>query len=151
MQCLHCSQQVCMDCAQKHVNLATEQIDVAQHVLNDKISIIDRLSAAAKERVNADRDQIVRQADIEKMQAFAKIDQMVEQQKKTIRDKHGQLTELPLDEIAPFIERMTTEMEYLHESKQLFEINTVMPKIQVQDQRNNISSMFQMGYIPQRV
>lgn len=141
MQCLHCSKQVCMDCAQKHVNLATEQIDVAQHVLNDKISIIDRLSAAAKERVNADRDRIVKQADIQKMQAFTQIDQIAEQQKKNIRDKHAQLSELPLDEISPFIEHMTTEMEYLHEnSNQLFPINTVMPKIQVQEQHNTRSN-----------
>ena len=134
MQCLHCSKHVCMDCAQKHVALATEQIDVAQHALNDKISIVDRLSAVAKERVNADRDRIVKQADIEREQAFARIDHISEQQKKHIRNKHTQLSELPLDEINPFIERMTTELKYLHENNsQLFPVNSVMPKIQVQE------------------
>ena len=134
MQCLHCSKPVCMDCAQKHVALATEQIDVAQHALNDKISIVDRLSAVAKERVNADRDRIVKQADIEREQAFARIDHISEQQKKHIRNKHTQLSELPLDEINPFIERMTTELKYLHENNsELFPVNSVMPKIQVQE------------------
>ena len=134
MQCLHCSKHVCMDCAQKHVALATEQIDVAQHALNDKISIVDRLSAVAKERVNADRDRIVKQADIEREQAFARIDHISQQQKKHIRNKHTQLSELPLDEINPFIERMTTELKYLHENNsELFPVNSVMPKIQVQE------------------
>ena len=134
MQCLHCSKHVCMDCAQKHVALATEQIDVAQHALNDKISIVDRLSAVAKERVNADHDRIVKQADIEREQAFARIDHISQQQKKHIRNKHTQLSELPLDEINPFIERMTTELKYLHENNsELFPVNSVMPKIQVQE------------------
>jgi hypothetical protein len=132
MQCLHCSKNVCMECAQKHVTLANEQIDVAQHLLNDKMSIIDRLSAAAKERVSADCNRIIKQADIERDQAFVQIDQIAEQQKKHLRDKNTQLSELPLDEIPSFIELMTSEMEHLNEtSNQLFRINTIFPKIQI--------------------
>jgi hypothetical protein len=122
-----------MECAQKHVALATQQIDAAQYVLNDKMSIIDRLSAAAKERVNADRNKIIKQADTERDQAFVQIDQIAEQQKKQIRDKSAQLSELPLDEIPSFIQLMTSEMEYINEAKdQLFPIDITLPKIQVQ-------------------
>ncbi len=138
MQCLHCSKNVCMECAQKHVALANEQIDVAQHVLNDKISVIDRLSAAAKEQVNADRNKIIKQADIERDQAFVQIDRIAEQQKKHIRDKNAQLSELPLDEITSFVQRMTDEMEYVNEAnKELFLISSSLPKIQVQQRRSN--------------
>ncbi len=138
MQCLHCSKNVCMECAQKHVGLANEQIDVAQHVLNDKISVIDRLSAAAKEQVNADRNKIIKQADIERDQAFVQIDQIAKQQKKHIRDKNAQLSELPLDEITSFVQRMTDEMEYINEAnKELFLIRSSLPKIQVQQRRSN--------------
>jgi hypothetical protein len=127
-----------MECAQKHVALANEQIDVAQHVLNDKISVIDRLSAAAKEQVNADRNKIIKQADIERDQAFVQIDRIAEQQKKHIRDKNAQLSELPLDEITSFVQRMTDEMEYVNEAnKELFLISSSLPKIQVQQRRSN--------------
>ncbi len=133
MQCLHCSKYVCMECGQKHVALANEQVEVAQHVLNDKMSIIDRLSAAAKERVNADRNRLMKQVDTEREQAFVQIDQIAELQKKQIRDKHAQLSELPLDEIPSFIQHMTNEMEYVNETNnQLFSINSTLPKIQVQ-------------------
>jgi hypothetical protein len=136
MQCLHCSKYVCMDCAQKHVALAAEQVDVAQHVFNDKMSIIDHLSAAAKKRVDADRNKIIEQADTERDQAYAQIDRFAEQQKKQIRDKSTQLSELSLDEIPSFIQCMTSEMEYLNEANnKLFHINSTWPKIQVQQRR----------------
>ncbi len=132
MQCLHCSKHVCMECAQKHVALATEQIEIAQHVLNDKMSIIDRLSAAAKERVNADRNKIIKQADIERDQAFAQIDQLAAEQKNQIRNKSTHLSELSLDEIPSFIQHMTSEMDHINEANNhLFRVNTVLPKIQV--------------------
>jgi ABC-type phosphate transport system auxiliary subunit len=122
-----------MECGQKHVALANEQVEVAQHVLNDKMSIIDRLSAAAKERVDADRNRIMKQAETEREQAFAKIDQIAELQKKQIRDKHTQLSELPLDEIPSFIQHMTNEMEYVSETNnRLFRVNSTLPKIQVE-------------------
>ncbi len=133
MQCLHCSKHVCMECAQKHVALANEQVDVAQHMLNDKMSVIDRLSAAAKDRVNADHNNIIKRADAERDQAFAKIDQIAQQQKKRIRDKNAQLTELALDKIPWFIQLMTTEMENVNEANdRLFRIHSTLPNIQVQ-------------------
>ncbi|CAF4772272.1 unnamed protein product [Rotaria sp. Silwood2] len=137
MQCLHCSKHVCIDCAQKHVALVTQQIDIAQHVLNDKISIIDRLSASAKELVNTERTRIIKPTDTQRHQAFGQIDQIAAQQKEQIRNKGVPLNELPLDEIPSYIQRMTKEMEYLNETNnKLFRIDTTLPKIQVQQQFN---------------
>jgi hypothetical protein len=79
MQCFHCSKEVCLICAQKHITLVTEQIDDAQKTINDKISILERLAAAAKERVNAERDKIIQQADIQRDEGFLQIDQLLEQ------------------------------------------------------------------------
>jgi hypothetical protein len=108
-------------------------VEVAQNMLNDKMGIIDRLSATAKERVNTDRDRIIKTADTERDQAFAKIDQIAEQRKKQIRDKHIELNDLSLDEIPSFIQHMTDQMEYVKETNnQLFLITSTMPKIQVQ-------------------
>ncbi len=133
MQCLHCSKQVCMVCAQKHVVLSAEQVDVAQHALDDKMSILDRLSAAAKERVNAERDKIIQQADTERDQALVQIDQLLEQQKKQIQDKSTQLSQLSLGKISSYIQRMTSEMEDINEGNdQLFCVTCTPPTIQVQ-------------------
>ncbi len=133
MQCLHCSKQICMDCAPKHVALATEQVNVAQHALNDKMSILDRLSTAAKERVNAEHDRIIQQAGTERDQALVQIDQLLEQQKKQIQDKSTELSQLSLNKISSYIQRMTSEMEGLNENNdQLFCVTGTSPKIQVQ-------------------
>jgi hypothetical protein len=122
-----------MDCAQKHVALANQQVDAAQHVFNDKIGILDRLSAAAKACIKAEHNKIIKQADTERDQAFAQIDQFLEQQKKQIRDKNTRLSQLPLDEIPSHIQRVTREMEYINEeNKQLFSVTCTSPRIQVQ-------------------
>ncbi len=122
-----------MDCAQKHVALAAEQVDVAQHTLDDKISILDRLSAAAKERVTAEHDKIIQQADTERDQAFVQIDQLLEQQKKQIQDKSTQLNQLSFDKISSYVQCMTSEMEEINEDNdQLFCVTCTPPKIQVQ-------------------
>ncbi|CAF0848445.1 unnamed protein product [Rotaria sordida] len=135
MQCLHCSKHVCIDCGQKHVALGIQQIDVAQHVLNDKMNIVDRLSASAKERVDAECTRILKQVDTQRDQAFAQIDQIVAQQKEQIRNKGVTLNELPLDEISSYIQRMTKEMEDPNETNnQLFHIDITLPKIQVRQQ-----------------
>jgi hypothetical protein len=133
MQCLHCSKHVCIECAPKHIALATEQISAAQDILNDKITILDQLSNAAKERVNAERDKIIQQVDTERDQACVQIDELHEQQKKQIQDKSTQLNQLPLDKISSYIQRMTNEMEDLTEcNDQLFCVTCTSPKIQVQ-------------------
>lgn len=69
---------MCIDCAHKYVKLATKQINIAQYTLNDRINIIDRLSVAAKERLNVEYTRTVEQADVERDQALNQIDQMIE-------------------------------------------------------------------------
>jgi hypothetical protein len=133
MQCLHCSKEVCLICAQKHVNLVTEQVDNAQKTINDKISILERLAAAAKERVNEEREKIIQQADIQRDEGFAQIDQLLEQQKKHLQDKSNQLNQLSLDKISLSIQRVTNEIEDINEDNdQLFYVTLIPPKIQIQ-------------------
>lgn len=133
MQCLHCSNLVCMDCAQKHVDLANQTLMEVQHVLNDKINVIDRLAVAAKERVNADRNKIVELADVERDRALIQIDQLAEQQKTQIRDKCAELHETSLDQIPSVSQSTINAMKHLDESNaQLFQITSTWPKIVVQ-------------------
>lgn len=123
-----------MGCAQRHVDLATEQVDVAQHLLNEKMSILDRLSAAAKERVNVERNRILQQADTERAKALERIDQLVEQHTKQIKAKNSKLDQLPLDAIPAYIQDMTDELEYIDEgNNQLLQVASGMPTINVID------------------
>jgi hypothetical protein len=133
MQCLHCSKEVCLICAEKHVILVTEQIDDAKKTINDKISLLEPLAAAAKERFNAEREKIIQQADIQRDEGFLQIDQLLEQQKKHLQDKSSQLSQLSLDRISLSIQRITNEIEHLNEDNdQLFHITCTPPKIQIQ-------------------
>jgi septation ring formation regulator EzrA len=120
-------------CAQKHVTLVTEQIDDAQKTINDKINILEQLAATAKERVNAEREKIIQQADIQRDEGFLQIDQLLEQQKKHLQDKSSQLSQLSLDKVSLSIQRITNEIENLNEDNdQLFDVQCIPPKIQIQ-------------------
>ncbi len=133
MQCLHCSKEVCLICAEKHVILVTEQIDDAKKTINDKISLLEPLAAAAKERFNAEREKIIQQADIQRDEGFLQIDQLLEQQKKHLQDKSSQLSQLSLDKVSLSIQRITNEIENLNEDNdQLFDVQCIPPKIQIQ-------------------
>ncbi len=133
VQCLHCSKEICLICAQKHVTLVTEQIDDAQKTINDKINILEQLAATAKERVNAEREKIIQQADIQRDEGFLQIDQLLEQQKKHLQDKSSQLSQLSLDKVSLSIQRITNEIENLNEDNdQLFDVQCIPPKIQIQ-------------------
>jgi len=99
-----------LNCAQKHVALATGQVNSAQHLLDDKMSKLGRLSTAVKERVDVEYKRILKQAEAEQNQAFAHIDQMIEQLKKQICDKSTQLKQLPLNEISVFVQGMTSNI-----------------------------------------
>ncbi|UJR19959.1 hypothetical protein I4U23_023091 [Adineta vaga] len=118
MQCLHCSKQVCIDCAQKHVELSNQQIEAAKQVLANKINVLDRLVVAAKERVKIEREKIIQQADTERDRAFIQIDELYEQQKKQLQDKSTEMHQLGLDKISSYIQRMTNEIEDLNEDNQ---------------------------------
>jgi hypothetical protein len=71
-----------LNCAQKHVALATGQVNNAQHLLDDKMGALGRLSTAVKERGDVEYKRILKQAETERNQAFSHINQMMEQQKK---------------------------------------------------------------------
>ncbi|UJR29035.1 hypothetical protein I4U23_010250 [Adineta vaga] len=132
LKCLHCSNSICLVCAQKHVALSDGQIDAAQNMLNEKMSIIHRLAAAAKQRVNADCDQIALQIDIEREQAFAQIDQIAEEKRKEIRNRSARLAELSSDEISSYVQSITSKMNYINDTDyQLLHIESTPPKIQV--------------------
>lgn len=128
-----------MECAHKHVIQATEEIDAAEKILRNKLTILDRLAAVAKERVNVERDKIIEQADTERDQALIQIDELHEQLKRQIQDKNTRLHQLPLDRVSSFITSMTHETEELNENnEQLFYVICTPSKIQVQ-QKNSLS------------
>jgi hypothetical protein len=133
MQCLHCSKYVCMECAQKHVARANEQANVVLDILNNKLNILDRLSAEAKERVTTERNRIIHRAETEQKQASTQIDKLLEQYKTQVREKNTQLSQQSLDKIPTFIEQMTRDLDYILETnQQLFSPVTIMSKIHVQ-------------------
>ena len=122
-----------MICAQQHITLVSKEIDDTQKTINDKISILERLATAAKERVNTEREKIIQHADTTRDEAFLEIDQLLEQQKKKLQDKSSQMNKLSLDKILPYMQCVTNQMEDLKEDNdQLFEITCTLPKIQVQ-------------------
>lgn len=136
MQCLHCSKEVCLICAQNHVTLVAEQINNAQKTIDEKINILERLAVAAKERVNVERDRIIQQADIQRDQGFTQIDQLFEQHKKYLQDESIQLSQLSMDEVSLSIQRITSEIEHLTEDNdQLFDVKCTPPKIEIQHNR----------------
>ena len=74
--------------------------------------------------------------DTERDQAYAQIDQSVELEKKQIQGKSSELNQLSLDKIDSYIQRITSEMENLHEDNdQLFCVTCTPAKIQVQHKR----------------
>ncbi|CAF3828360.1 unnamed protein product, partial [Rotaria sp. Silwood1] len=76
VQCLHCSQHVCLECAQKHVNLVAEESDGAVHLLNEKLDVLDRIANNTRQKIAAERDKIVQAADAERDRAFTLLAQM---------------------------------------------------------------------------
>ncbi|CAF3090262.1 unnamed protein product [Rotaria socialis] len=139
VQCLHCSQHVCLECAQKHVNLVAGDTEGAIHLLNEKIDVLDRIAANTRQNIVTTRDKIVKKADAERDQAFALLAQMIEQEKQQLRNKNKQLNELPLNEIPMFIRRLPSELQYLNEKdNSLFNIITTEPRIQLQRKRQQL-------------
>ncbi len=71
-----------LNCAQNMSLWLLGQVNSTQHLLDDKMSTLSRLSSAVKERVDVEYKRILKQPEAERNQAFAPIDQMMEQQKK---------------------------------------------------------------------
>lgn len=121
-----------MECAQKHVKLVDEQIQAAEDFVTNKFGILDRLVIVARERVNAEREKIIEQANLERDQAFMQINELYLQQMKYMQDSSSQLRQLSLDKVSPYIQRMNSNMEDLNEdNQQLFHVTCTAPRIQV--------------------
>jgi hypothetical protein len=130
VQCLHCSQHVCMECAQKHINLVAQESDGAVHLLNEKLDALDRIATTTRQKISAERDKIVQKADAERDRSFTLLAQMVEEEKQQLRNKNKQLNELPLNEIQIFIRKLKSDVQYLTENNdKLFNINSTAPQI----------------------
>jgi hypothetical protein len=125
-----------MNCAKQHVILANDQMYNIQKVLDDKIIILDRLSTIVKERINAEYDRILTQANTDRDQAYAQINQLIEEYKQQIRENNSELNQLPVNEASAFARRMNSEFECINEdNNQIFCVATTLPKIQVQHKR----------------
>lgn len=133
MQCLHCSKEICMECAQQHVAQSAEEIAAAKQVLITKASVLNQLAVAAKERVQIEREKIIRQADSVRDQAWLQIDELHELLKKQLEEKYIRLDQLSLDQVSPFIERMAEEMEDFEEDNEdFFHVHTTPAKIEIE-------------------
>ncbi|UJR07746.1 hypothetical protein I4U23_012030 [Adineta vaga] len=106
VQCLHCSQFICLECAQKHVDLVAAESDGAMHLLNEKLDVLDRIAANTRQKIVAERDKIVQNADAERDRSFTLLAQMIATEKEILRDKSKRLSELPLNEIPMFIRNL---------------------------------------------
>lgn len=130
VQCLHCSQYVCLECAQKHVNLMAGETDGAVHLLNEKLDILDRIAANTRSKIVAERDKIVQNADAERDRAFTLLSQMIDQEKQHLRNKNIELNQLPLNETQQFIRKLRSDVEHLTDTdNKLFHVSSKPPQI----------------------
>ncbi len=81
VQCLHCSQNVCLECAQKHVNLVAQESDGAMQLVNEKLDVLDRIAANTRQKIMAERDKIVQKVDAERDRSFTLLAQMIDEEK----------------------------------------------------------------------
>jgi hypothetical protein len=140
VQCLHCSEHVCLECAQKHVNLVAQESDGAMHLLNEKLDVLDRIATNTRQKIVAERDKIVKQADVERDRSFALLAQMIEEEKQQIRNKNKELNELPLNEIPIFIQQLKSDVQHLiDKNDSFFVVNSSAPQITLnrQNERRN--------------
>ncbi len=143
VQCLHCSQHVCLECAQKHVNLVAQESDGAMQLLNEKLDVLDRIAIDTRQKIAAERDKIVQKVDAERDRSFTLLAQMIEEEKQQLRNKNKQLAELPLNEIPIFIQKLKSDVQHLTvKNDGLFNVNSTVPKITLrrQNERHNINS-----------
>ena len=143
VQCLHCSQPVCVECAQKHVNSATDESETIVHLLNEKLDVLDRIAINTRQRIIAERDKIVQKADAERDRSFKLLAEMVEKEKQKLRDKNKELSELPLNERPTFIQSIKSDVQHLTDKDNtLFNISSKMPQIALTETASNSRNKF---------
>lgn len=138
VQCYHCYEPVCMECAQIHVNLVTQESDSVVHLLNEKIDALDSIAIHTGQRIVAERDKIVKRADAERDQALELLAEMIEEEKQQIRNKSKELNDLPLNEIPPFISQIQSEPRLTDEDDTLFNVSSSMPQITIQRRKEQV-------------
>ena len=139
VQCLHCSQYVCLECAQKHANSVAAESEDAVHLLNEKIDVLDRISTITRQKIAAERDKILRKADAERDRSFTLLAEMIEQEKQQLRNKNEQLKKLPLNEVPTFIRNLKSDLQYLTDKNDtLFNVNSKGPQITLQRQNERL-------------
>jgi hypothetical protein len=129
-----------LECAQKHVNLVAQESDGAVHLLNEKLDVLDRIAVNTRQKIVAERDKIVKQADVERDRSFALLAQMIEEEKQQIRNKNKELNELPLNEIPIFIQQLKSDVQHLiDKNDSFFVVNSSVPQITLsrQNERRN--------------
>lgn len=90
------------------------------------------MAAKAKERVNTEQDKIIQQADVQSDEAFTQINQLLEKQKKQLKEKINHLSQLSLSVISPSIQRIGNSIEHIiQDNQQLFQTTSLLPTIQV--------------------
>ena len=145
VQCLHCAEHVCLECAQQHVNSVAQESDGALHLLNEKLDNLDRIAVNTRQRIVAERDKIVQQADAERDRSFTSLAQMIEEEKQKIRNKSKEINELPLNEIPLFIRQLQSEIHLTGKDDSLFGVNSSMPQIFVQRRNEQINTKISTG------
>ncbi len=146
VQCLHCSEHVCLECAQQHINLAAQESDGAMQLLNEKLDVLDRIAINTRQKIVAERDKIVQQADAERDRSFTLLAQMIEEEKQQIRNKNKELIELPLNEVPIFIRQLKSDVQHLiDKNDSFFVVNSSVPQITLRRQNEQRNTKISLG------
>lgn len=143
MQCLHCGVNVCLECAQKHAELVANENHTITDLMNEKLDVLDRIAERTREKIRIEREKIVQGIDSEYERSLAALNELVEKEKKQLRDKNKQLTEMSFNEIPTFVQNLKTDLQSMtDDNEQFFSINTTMPRIEIQRTPKPISYSF---------
>ncbi|CAF1296406.1 unnamed protein product [Didymodactylos carnosus] len=131
MQCLHCSNYVCMDCAQKHVASVNNQINVAQHLFNTKIHLLDQLRENSKKGLDKEYEKMIKQLITERDRCEREIDHLIETEKQQIAQNSKTLLDIPLNEVPAYIDQLSTKLSKLNEKTDFVKIASVPGQLQI--------------------
>ena len=141
VQCLHCSQSVCLICAGQHVNLVAQETDSVGYFLNEKLNALNCIAAHTKQRIIIEHDKIVQQAEVERDRAVALLTQMIDDEKEKLHNKNKELKTLPWNEIPGFTHQLQSELEYLtDENENFFEVKSSISHITLQRRNEPINT-----------
>jgi hypothetical protein len=135
-----------LECAQQHINLAAQESDGAMQLLNEKLDVLDRIAINTRQKIVAERDKIVQQADAERDRSFTLLAQMIEEEKQQIRNKNKELIELPLNEVPIFIRQLKSDVQHLiDKNDSFFVVNSSVPQITLRRQNEQRNTKISLG------